>query len=490
MDGAGPSAEIPATTDTRDAGMRQSNTSTGHRSFRGAALVGLLAALTIGLTAYAGAEEPSEPGASTTVHRAIRGAERAAAARTSLDRLEESDPSTAAGPVGEAAKGIGPAKLGPLPEDWQEAGLSLERATLEDGAYVQTLEDGLQVELTIDPVLQRHVEEIYDDYDVPHGGLAMLEPRTGRVLALVSHTDHDPRIPKLARRSVAPAASTFKIVTAAALLESTDVTPHGTFCYHGGASYLTEENITGDPKNDSRCEELGDALAYSINSIFARLTYHRLDGSTLRTWAERFAYNREIPFELDLEQPSVEVVQDRLEQARTAAGFWHSYTSPLHGALMAASVANDGLMMEPSIIEEVRTSSGEVLETFEPRAFRRVMKKETADTLDRLLERTTTKGTADSYFARRAAFPNDVRAAGKTGTLAKEDPYMSFTWFVGFARHRVASDRRAAVGSVVGNTPTWRIKGPWVASDALRKYFQLRQQRADSGESGSKVARR
>jgi len=451
--------------------MRARRTSSD--TLRRAGLIGALACVSLALTAWAvGAHEPAEE-----VDEARRAAERAAAAESALVRSEGSS-----SPLRDVGAGFAPEELSVLPDDWHEAGLDLDEAEQRDGRLVQELSNGLEVEFTIDPELQTHLEALLDEYDVPHGGVAIVEPESGRVRALVSHTTHQPEIPHLARSAVAPAASTFKIVTAAALIESAGINWRNETCYHGGASHLTESNIKGDPDRDTRCKDLGDALAWSINSIIAKLAYHRLDRSDLRTWAERFGFNTQIPFELPVERSEAEVVRDPLERARTAAGFWHTYLSPLHGALIGASLRNGGLLMRPSVIEQVETPDGKVLESFEPEVLRRVMDERTANTLAELLEGTTRKGTASDEFEGRAAFPRDVQSAGKTGTLANDDPYLSFTWFVGFAHHREFGDRDAAVGSLICNTPKWRIKGPYAASEGIRKFFDLRESRGREGD--------
>lgn len=456
------------------------NGTTPH-TVRRAGFIGLLACLSIALTAWAvGAREPADE-----VEDARRAAERAAAAETavtSIDRDSES-PTRGDGSLRDFGRGLGRAELSILPDDWEEAGLDPSAAKRRGDRMVQELANGLHVELTIDPDLQRHLEKLLEEYEVPHGGVAIVEPETGRVLALVSHTTHDPEMPGLARRAAGPAASTFKIVTAAALIESAGVNWRAETCYHGGASHLTESNIKGDPDRDNRCKDLGDALAWSINSIFAKLAYKHLEQKDLEVWARRFGYNTEIPFELPVEQSTADIVSDPLERARVAAGFWHTYLSPLHGALIGASLENGGLLMRPSIIEKVKTPEGDVLKSFEPKVLRRVMSEETADTLAKLLGRTTEKGTASDEFEGRAAFPSDVRSGGKTGTLANDNPYLSFTWFVGFGQHRTVADRDAAIGSLLCNTPKWRIKGPYAASEGLRQFFEVREQRAKAADN-------
>ncbi len=448
--------------------------------------IGSLACATIVTTALAaGAEDTPQD----TVDEARQQAERAAAAEHAIETVEVTQPPrtvssdapaprAAESPITKAVGGLEAPNLKMVPKDWEAAGLDLDEAERRGDRLVQTLPNGLNVEFTVDPEVQAHLESILDEYNVPHGGIVLIEPETGRVLAMVDQTTHRPQMPGLARHASAPSASVFKIVTAAALLEEAGVSPARETCYRGGASHLTKANITDNPGSAGNCRDLGDALGWSINAIIAKLSHRYLDRSDLQRWANRFGYNAEIPFELPVETSTASIPADPVERARAAAGFWHTYLSPLHGAMIGAAVENDGLMMQPSMIEKVTAPDGEVLQEFEPTAFRRVMKERTARILGRLLQRTTAEGTADKYFRHRYNFPGEVTAAGKTGTLANHDPYMSFTWFVGFGRHETIEGHNAAVGGLICNTPRWRIKGAWAASEALRYYYAIHENRA------------
>lgn len=384
-----------------------------------------------------------------------------------------------AGGIVHAARGFRPVRFDTVPEDWVEAGLDLSRATREGDRLVQVLPSGAKVTFTVDPDVQAYLEKMLADYNVPHSGIVLLEPESGRVQAMVSHTQASPPIDALAVKATAPSASVFKIVTAAALMETAGISPEGKTCYHGGRSRLTKRNIKGDPKRDHKCNDLGAALAWSINSIMAKLTYNHLSREDLEVWSEKFGYNTEIPFEFPVEVSTAQMVDDPYERARAAAGFWHTHLSPLHGAMIGAAVANGGVMMAPSIVESFENTEGEVLHQFEPRVFKRVMATETADTLAELMVQTTEKGTARRYFKWRGSFPNHIVASGKTGTLSNKDPYLGFTWFVGFAENPKLNGKRVAVSSLLCNTPKWRIKGPYAASEAVRSYFEHAKARHD-----------
>lgn len=378
--------------------------------------------------------------------------------------------------VANAARAFEPVEIPTGNKDWTRLGLDLKRANRVGDHLVQTLADGSKVTFTVDPEVQAALEKMLDDYNVPHSGVVLIEPSTGRVRAFVSHTEGKPAVTDLARKSLAPSASVFKIITAAALIETSGVDPEAKTCYHGGHSRLTAQNIKGDTRRDNKCATLGAALAWSINSIMAKLAYKNLKKQDLEVWAERFGYNSEIPFEFPVEVSTAEFVDDPIERARSAAGFYHTYLSPLHGAMIGAALANDGVMMQPSIIEKFEAADGSALLEFKPKIFKRVMNPETAQKLGELMVQTTTQGTARKYFRLRSAFPKDIVVAGKTGTLSHYNPYLGFTWFVGFANR---GGEKIAVSGLVCNTPTWRIKGPFAASEAVREYYERRPTPSD-----------
>lgn len=360
-----------------------------------------------------------------------------------------------------------------VPTDWAAAGLDLAKAKREGDRLVQTMPDGSRVTFTVNPDLQDFIAQMFHTNKVPHGGVVLIDPPTGRVIAQVGQSSNA-NSGNPALRAFAPSASVFKVITAAALIEGTGRDPAAEVCYHGGSSFLTEKNIKGDARLDNRCNDLGGALVWSINSIIAKLAYNELKRDDLEEWAERFGYNQTIPYEFPVEVSTADMVANKLERARAAAGFHHTNLSPLHGAMIGAALANGGLMMQPSIIETYESADGHILYSFEPREFRRVMSEQTAKTLSTLMVPTTTHGTARRHFQNRSAFPRHIEVSGKTGTLSHQNPFMRFTWFVGHAQHKSWDDHPGiAVGGLVGNTDKWRILGPFAASEAVRKYYEV-----------------
>lgn len=376
--------------------------------------------------------------------------------------------------VVDAARNFKAIDVPTMPSDWAAAGLDLSKATRQGDRLVQVLPGGAKVTFTIVPQLQSYLTSLLATNQVPRGGVVLMEPNTGRVLAMVGQGSGQGQASgSFVQSSYAPSASIFKVVTAAALMESAGVGPSDQVCYHGGLRGLTPRNIQGDSRRDNICNNLTGALAFSINSIMAKLAYQRLSQEDLTIWAERFGYNSPIPFELPVEVSKAEFVEDPLERARAAAGFWHTHLSPLHGAMIGAAVSNDGVMMRPSIIESVESPQGEVVHRFEPKVFRQVMSAHTARALDQMMVDTTTSGTARKYFGNRRGFPRHLVASGKTGTLSFSEPYERYTWFVGTVRDPNLGNRAITVSSVMGNGENWRLVGPMAASEAVARYFQF-----------------
>ena len=350
-------------------------------------------------------------------------------------------------------------------------GLDPRRHRAEDGVTVTDLSDGSTAVLSIHPGLQAHLAALYARYEVPSGALVAIDPSSGRVLAYVSHS-LDPSAGDLVLDPAPPAASVFKIVTGAALVDA-GVDPDESVCYHGGSSRLAEHNLEDDPARDRTCATLSDAMGGSINGVFAKLADRHIAAPTLERYASAFGFGHALPFDVVTQVSPAEVPEERLEYARTAAGFWHMHMSPLHAALIAATVANGGRMPRATLVDEVIDRSGHRSYRAAPSIFRSVIPASTARAVTRMMETTVTTGTARRHFFddHRNPFLPGIAVAGKTGSLTASNPYRDYSWFVGFAP---ADAPEIAVAALVVNEPRWRIKGAYAAREALRYWLVTR----------------
>jgi penicillin-binding protein A len=347
------------------------------------------------------------------------------------------------------------------------------------GRYVAPL-GGARASLTLDPRLQERLEGALDTYRVPWGATVLIEPATGRILALAEHSRAEPGRRGLPLAALAPAASIFKLVTAAALLEQ-GIQPDEEVCYHGGKRRLAPGLLADDPRRDHRCTTLGSAFGHSTNVVFAKLAGRGLDAGRLRATAERFLFNTEIPFAHPVEVSRAVIPEDDFGFAETAAGFGPVKLSPLHAALLAAIVANDGVLVPPTIVDEVQ--GGALPPVGAPR---RVVEEPVAAELARMMRSTVTEGTARRAFARARGPLRGISVAGKTGSLANAQPYRDYSWFVGYA----PADRpQVAIATVVVNERLWHARAPTVAREALEAYFSTRVASARGGELRTAAAR-
>lgn len=332
-----------------------------------------------------------------------------------------------------------------------------------DGKLHARLPDGRDVTLTIEPELQAKTSRILKDYDVPWGASVAVEPSTGRILALAEHA-RDGDADDLVGTPFAPAASVFKIVTAAALLEA-GVPASEEVCYSGGLRRLQPRHLE-DSKRDHRCATMAEAMGHSTNAVFAKLAHKHLQPKALKEMAERLLFGKE----LSLEGATVPASQlsvpddDPFAFATTAAGFNTGVRlTPLHGALLAAAIGNGGVLHPARIIDAI---DGVPVQA---EAAERILEPTVASSLGEMMELTVSEGTARRAFRdRRGPALPGIRVAGKTGSLFEREPFRDASWFVGFAP---ANDPSIAVSSVIVNREIWRIRAPYVAREALRSYL-------------------
>jgi peptidoglycan glycosyltransferase len=337
--------------------------------------------------------------------------------------------------------------------------------------YVAELADGGRAELTLDPRLQQSTENVLRAFQIPFAGAVVVSIPDGRVLALVGQSAADPRLgpSELALRAWAPAASVFKVISAAALVEN-GVMGSTRTCYHGGVSSILADNLVDIPAIDRRCDTLAFGLGKSQNAIIAKLATRHLTAAELARVGHSFGFDAAIPFELPVEPSHLDVPGDGLEFARTAAGFWHSTLSPMHGALLAAAIANRGEMPVPMLIDRAVDRDGRPVSP--PVATpRHVVDAAAAREVGRMMELTTRIGTAKGTFRDkrgRRLLPFEV--AGKTGTLSAETDHgaIGYSWFVGYAP---AERPTIAFAVVLGNNPNWRIKATYVGRHIVSEYL-------------------
>lgn len=324
---------------------------------------------------------------------------------------------------------------------------------------------GGSVELTINPKAQKAA---WDGLHGRRGAVVALDPSTGAILALVTSPSYDPNVlsshdssaarkayerlqaakgsPMLDRalRQTYPPGSTFKIVTTAAALES------GKFQRDSKVNNAPTLNLpqttTDLPNFDHQpCNPYGgaatleDALKRSCNVAFGQVGLE-LGANALRAQAEKFGFNSAVSVPITSARSRFPADPNPPQTAQSAIGQYDVRATPLQMAMVAAAVANRGVLMKPYLVQEVRAPDLSVLDRTRPQELGVTMSPQTASTLADMLVTVVEQGTGSN-----ARIPG-VRVAGKTGTAQQGSNRKPHAWFVSFAP---VEDPKVAVAVVI-----------------------------------------
>ncbi len=311
------------------------------------------------------------------------------------------------------------------------------------GLFTGHARQGASVYLTIDPRAQAAAYAALAALGKPAAAVA-IDPSTGAILALASYPTFDPNLyatldsgqlakidkqyrtnpsePLLNRaiNDTFPPGSTFKIITSSTAYSTGKVANPATtipapvaFPLPGSSSVIHNDNF-GPCANGS--PQIIEAFTLSCNTAFAKLGV-RLGGPALVHYAGQFGFNNPnltIPLPVS---PSVipSNLKDPAETAQSAIGQFNDVLTPLEEAMMAATVANHGVLMRPYMVQEVRAPDQEVVQNTQPTQMGRVVSAQVASYLAQMMTAVTHRPEGTAYLT--AGPPaTSIPIAGKTGT--------------------------------------------------------------------------
>ncbi|MCB2192932.1 MAG: hypothetical protein KQI62_15280 [Deltaproteobacteria bacterium] len=308
----------------------------------------------------------------------------------------------------------------------------------------------VRLEPTINPYLQSQAEAWLKPLKSRRAAMVVVEPASGKVLVLagVRRRRLDPGV---ALDSNAPAASLFKIVTAAAAMEEAGLEPESRLGYVGRAHTLYRFQLKEKPRYRPRQVTLTKSFASSNNPVFARLGIFQVGGVMLTNYAHSLGFEKRMPFELPLKSSCLVKPANSYGVGEMASGFNRVTTmSPLHAALVVSAFINGGRLPEPYIVKRLTRADGMLYYLGKPRLGPRIISPETCDQMQRLFEATVEMGTARKAFRRlhRDKVLKHLELGGKTGTIRGPDRSELFEWFAGYGRDP-ESGRTLAVAALV-----------------------------------------
>ena len=304
---------------------------------------------------------------------------------------------------------------------------------------------GNNVVLTLDSGLQELAYQELQGSTTGRGSVVALDPKTGEILAMASSPSFDPNdiddnYPELlsatdaplinrATQSLYPPGSVFKVITAAAALEA-GVSPEQHF-FDSGAYELPGYTVNNFEGKDYGEVTFTRALAYSINVVFAKIAVEILGGEALTEMALDFGFGDPYDdFTLPVSGSSVNSLPpDEWTTgtlAQTAFGQGEVQSNAFQMALVSAAISNDGRLVEPRLVREVRSPDGIILDKAAPSIRRQAIPPGTAATLNGMMQKVVIQGGFTE------AQIEGMKVAGKTGT-AESGNGLPHSWWITFA---------------------------------------------------------
>lgn len=303
---------------------------------------------------------------------------------------------------------------------------------------------GNSVVTTLDANIQKAA---YDALGDNVGAVVAINPKTGEVLAMVSKPSFDPNNLEAAFKAANsgdanvsfinrategayPPGSTFKTITTASSLQNIsgveDRIFHDTGSLSLGGSYSLS-NASGEVNGDINLKQ---AFAASSNVVYGTLALE-LGNDELKATAESFGFNNTIPAEgFTIKQSKFPTLQSYQKGMIAQCGIGQSeiLASPMQMALVASTIANDGIMMEPKLVNKVIDMNNNVVTTVDSKQYKQVINPSIAKTITDYMTNLVNNNGSMYYF-------DGYNVAGKTGTAdhSEAEGAQPHSWFIGFA---------------------------------------------------------
>ncbi|CAN5682291.1 MAG: penicillin-binding protein 2 [Actinobacteria bacterium] len=308
------------------------------------------------------------------------------------------------------------------------------------------------------------------------GAVVALDPRTGKVRVMASSPTFDPNLvendfgqisrieadcqpaaPLLNRASAGlyVPGSTFKVITAAAALESKKFKPESSFVDPGYCTVYGKRVNNFDTSSPFGTIDLEAALTYSVNSVFCNIG-KALGAKRILDTAKRFGFYERPPLETPTDERAPSALYQRrqlyypkqdpdVDAGRMAFGQERMLVTPLQMAMVAGAIGVGGNLMEPQAVDKIVGPGGRILLRQRPALIRQAVSKKTADAVATMMRLAVERGTGT------AAQLSGYSVGGKTGTGETGVPGANTTWFIAFAGPDEESPAELAIAVVLQN---------------------------------------
>ncbi|MBW2054140.1 MAG: PbpA [Deltaproteobacteria bacterium] len=329
-----------------------------------------------------------------------------------------------------------------------------------------------RVDTSLDIELQEFLIKKLDLDNSRYIGIVCMDPATGKVLSMVGFDKTDPsNNPCVDSRF--PAASIFKIVTASAVVEKCGFQPGSKLSYNGRKHTLYKSQLKDRRNRYTNRITFRDSFAQSVNPVFGKIGAHYLGKNTLEKYAEAFDFNKNIDFEIEIAPSFVDLSDEPYQWAEVACGFNNkTKISPLHGAMMASAIINQGSIMEPTVVDQIVDEKGKIIYRNRLVMINQAITPKASNILNQLMATTIRSGTGKKAFRgyRKDKILSKLNIGGKTGSIDNKSHDARYDWFVGFAEQK-DGPQKIAVSVIVAHEKYIGLRASYYARIAIKKYF-------------------
>lgn len=332
-----------------------------------------------------------------------------------------------------------------------------------------------EIQYSIDKRIEKQIKKYLRRYRSDYTSVVVVDNNTGKILSAIDYDKKEKDFGlSLSFSSTNPAASVFKVITAADLLENTDTSKETKFSYSGRGSTLYKYQLKNKKNRWTRSIPFKKAFAFSNNVIFGKAAINKTSSTSLMKMANKFGFNNDLLQLLDAGDSRLLLADNEYSLAELASGFnKKTMISPLHGAMIASVIANDGIFKQPTVINSIVDSKQDRLVWKPKYKLKRVISEEVADEIKDMMKLTVKRGTARGAFRPwKTKRIKDIEIGGKTGSITGGVPYGKRDWFVAYAKPKNdASDKGISICVMIVNVKKWYIKSTYLAKKIIQYYY-------------------
>lgn len=303
-------------------------------------------------------------------------------------------------------------------------------------------------------------------------GMVAMDGRTGFIKAMAGFDSDDPAA-NPCTSAIYPAASIFKIVTAAGAVEKLNYTATTPLYFNGRKYTLYKQQLTNKKTKYTSQVTLETAFAQSINPVFGKLGQFALGKGELTNFAEKFGFNQSPDTDFDFPGSHFATTGSDYHLAELGCGFNRdTLISPVFAATMVSAVVNNGQSLVPRLVERIANSDGDEIYKSTKEKYKTPISPKTAATMKRLMKKTISSGTARKSFRgySRDSILSTLLIGGKTGSLSNRAHTVKYDWFTGFGQQKTTKNT-LIVAVVVGHGKYIGTRACIHAKNMLRTYF-------------------